>query len=209
MPSSRRLKATGLAALLTLCILLYITTAASSTRDSPFYTRTVTAIQNRETAEAQAAAATSERQRLELLERIEKEHNAALAAAEAEEELKAATRASGADVDQEPIMPYGASKVVDANTGEKEVAGRKYMKDGRVVTYKPPKGVEDDGVAKLGNVDPHSSHAPDANDSDVAIEAELNDIFRKGPIIIFSKSYCPHSRQAKVSYPGLVGARLY
>ena len=202
MPSSRRLKVTGLAALLTICIVFYITHGASSTQNSDFYKRTVSAIQNKQIVRSREDILDEERHRLERLDRIEKEHKAAISAGAAQE-TKTHTHASGANANQLPIIPngqYGASKVADAKAGEKSVAGRKYMKDGKIVTYKPLGEDDDDGVAKVGNVYPHSSHEAVAPDQDEeAVEVALNDILRKGPIIIFSKTYCPFSKKAKVS----------
>lgn len=145
---------------------------------------------------------------MERVDRIEKEHNAALSAAAAPpKETNPIDYANGSG-QQNPIIPngdYGVKKVENAKEGERSVAGRKYMKDGKVVTYKPLDGDEvEDGVAKVGNVEPLSSHEAVAQSQyDKQVEAALNDILRKGPIIIFSKSYCPHSKQAKVSLPNI------
>lgn len=96
--------------------------------------------------------------------------------------------------DQKPIAPGAVSG--------RPVAGRKMMADGKVVESNKANG--DDGVAKVGNVGPQTTHhtAPGESEEDKEkreIEATLNDILRKGPIIIFSKSYCPYSKKAKVS----------
>lgn len=201
MPSSRRLKFTGLITLLTVCVIFYITHGASSTHNSQFYTRTVAAIRDKQTSKSREDIIAEERRRLDRVDRIEKEHNAALSAAAAGETRPVGYSSGGSK--QDPIVPngeYGAAKVADAKAGEKSVAGRKYMKDGKVVTYKPLEEDEEDGVAKVGNVEPHSSHHAVAGEEyDKAVEAALNDILRKGPIIIFSKTYCPFSKKAKVS----------
>ncbi len=202
MPSSRRLKVTGLAALLTICVVFYITHGASSTQNSDFYKRTVSAIQKKQLVRSREDVLEEERRRFDRLDRIEKEHIAALSAAPPKD-TKASSHENEGSAYQNPIIPngeYGASKVVDAKAGEKSVAGRKYMKDGKVVTYKSREGAEDDGVAKVGNVYPYASHeALPESHSEEAVESALNDILRKGPIIVFSKTYCPHSKKAKVS----------
>lgn len=108
---------------------------------------------------------------------------------------------------QAPILDSrvkpAASQAPDAISGGKSVAGRKYMKDGKVVTYKSAEDAENDGVAKVGNVDPQSSHAAIKDKAqtpdDPEVTAELNDILKKGPIIVFSKTFCPFSKKAKVS----------
>ena len=208
MPSSRRLKVTGLVALLTVGILYYITNGASSTQNSAFYTRTVAATKNRQEAEARENVFVEERQRNERVERIQKEHDAAISAAESQP-----TRTSGPTKSEKqkllvPDAQEAASRASDSISGEKSVAGRKLMKDGKVVHY--DKGLtsdEDDGVAKVGNVDPAASRAAKADkvdvetEEDMKVEKALNEILKKGPIIIFSKSYCPFSKKAKVSFP--------
>lgn len=196
MPSSRRFKVTSLAAILIVCVIYYITHGASSTHNSEFYTRTVAAIQDKNAAKLREDLLAQEAQRLERVERIEKEHNAAVSAA-------AGGETQPTDINQDPIIPGkdGADKVADIKAGQKSVAGRKYMKDGKEVTYKSPDGDDNDGVAKVGNIGAHSSHSPVAGEGDDhAVEATLNDILRKGPIIIFSKTYCMFSAKAKVSF---------
>ena len=182
MPSSRRMRATGLVAILLVCIIFYITHGAKSTHDSPFYTRTVAAIQDREAKEARQHALTEEIERLERVERLQREHDAAVSEAALKE--------------QKPIVPDTSSK----STSGKSVAGRKMMNDGKVVHGGSSKDTVD-GVAKVGNVGPQSSHAvvgeKEESEEERKVQAELNDILKKGPIIIFSKSYCPYSRKAK------------
>ena len=213
MPSSRRFKVVGLAALLTVCIIFYVTNGASSTHNSAFYTRTVTAIREKQNSRLSEDVIAEEKQRLERIDRLEKEHNAAISVAAAQETRPVVYREGSAN--QRPIIPngnYGASKVADAKAGEKSVAGRKYMKDGKPVHYKLAEDTEDDGVAKVGNVGPKSSHsaiAGEEEDDDTAgVEEALNEILRKGPIIIFSKTFCPFSKKAKVSRAQLITAAV-
>lgn len=89
----------------------------------------------------------------------------------------------------------------------KPVAGRKTMlataaaSNDKVVQAKPAHD-DDDGVAKVGNVETRPSTARNGQtgpetEEDHRVETELNDILKKGPIIIFSKSYCPFSKKAK------------
>lgn len=206
MPSSRRLKVTGLVILLTVLIVLYITQGASTTHNSPFYTRTVAAIQQKESAAARSEVIAAERQRQERVDKIQREHDKAVA-----------------DAANTPLVKAGVQKPLvaedhDAITGQKvtdkvkPVAGRKIMKDDRIYPGTPAEG-DDDGVAKVGNIEPKAtSRKPKSGADDASsttektaeehqIDAELNDILKKGPIIIFSKSYCPHSQKAKVSIP--------
>lgn len=191
MPSSRRLKVTGLAIVLTLCVLYYITSAASSTENSPFYTRTLQALQDKEDAAAQADIIAKEQQRLERVERLQKEHDAAIA-------NEVPTPAAQAPQKQQPIVQDADGK--GEAGGEKSVAGRKKMMKGDKIVYERPDKDENDGVAKVGNVEPKSSHAAvtdGESDDEHAVETALNEILKKGPTIIFSKSYCPFSKKAK------------
>lgn len=194
MPSSRRLKVTGLVALLTVCIIFYITNGARSTHDSAFYTRTVSAIKDRQDNEARRNALAEERERLARVERLHREHDVAVSAAAAEE-----TRSVNIGPNQKPIIPQAGIK---SSVGGKSVAGRKMMSDGKVVHGSPAEDA-DDGVAKVGNIGPQSSHAivgdKDEPEEDHKVQDALNEVLKKGPIIIFSKSYCPFSKKAKVS----------
>ena len=230
MPSSRRLKVTGLIAVLTVLIIIYVSNGAKSTYNSQFYTRTVEAINNRQDAEARQNVVADEKARLERMERIQKEHDAAVAAAAQESSSVKlggdAAKAAGTEAGKEKQKPFAedvkdaASDVVDevkdAAGAAKEkvlteaekvkpVAGRKTMtmKDGdKVVQTKPATANDDDGVAKIGNIAPKASitlqdkPGPESEE-DHAVETGLNDILKKGPIIIFSKSYCPFSKKAK------------
>ena len=47
------------------------------------------------------------------------------------------------------------------------------------------------------------SESEEESASDHEIEVEMNSILKKGPIIIFSKSYCPFSMKAKVRLPAI------
>jgi len=204
--------------ILTFLIILYVTNGAKSTYNSPFYTRTVEAIKNRQDAATRDSVIEEERQRHERVERLQKEHDVAVSAVSSEESgvlseaAKAAGAGKGADK-QKPLVDdvkEGVSAVAEAAKEAesaivervKPVAGRKTMKDDRVVETKPLKD-GDDGVAKVGNVEPKASSAlapdqPGAETAeDHAVELELNDILKRGPIIIFSKSYCPYSKKAK------------
>ena len=75
---------------------------------------------------------------------------------------------------------------------------------GAVVEGKPATD-DNDGVAKVGNIELKASGAAlgdstsEETEEEHRVESELNDILKKGPIIIFSKSYCPYSKKAKVS----------
>ncbi len=197
MPSSRRLKTTGLIAILVILIIFYVTNGARSTHNSPFYTRTVAAIKARQEAQARGDIIAEEHQRR--VEKVEREHKVAVAASAAHgEDAKPPPRTTNkADPydQQEPIVGR-----IQSTGLARPVAGRKMMGDGKVVQGKAG---DDDGVAKVGNVAPKSSHAVIGGSKEVTeedkVEAAFDEILKKGPIIIFSKSYCPFSKKAKVS----------
>jgi len=228
MPSSRRLKVTGLIALLTVLIILYVTNGASNTYNSPFYTRTVDAIKARQDAEARENVVAEERSRLDRVERLQKEHDVAVSAAAAETGSvipnvlgKAAAADAGPekqkplaqDVKEAASAAAGAlgSAVSQAAEKVKTVAGPKITSPGgvrgssiaspdkKIVQTKPASAGPDDGVARLGVVASSqvSSNPGPETEEDHRVEVELNDILKKGPIIIFSKSHCPFSKKAK------------
>lgn len=201
MPSSRRLKVTGLVALLTVCIIFYITNGASTTKNSEFYRRTVAAINDKKAAREQSEATLDARLRSERVEQVQKEHDAAIAAAE----TQGSGIVGGASEKQKPLVQNvkSAATLPTESITSKSIAGRKYMKDGKVVVYKSKDDNGHDGVAKVGNVGPQSSRAvagtQKEDNSNQEVEAALNDILKKGPIIVFSKTFCPFSKKAKVS----------
>ncbi|KAF2451404.1 glutaredoxin [Karstenula rhodostoma CBS 690.94] len=83
-------------------------------------------------------------------------------------------------------------KFVDSITGgdsDKAPRGR-YSKDGK---QQPLEGVAAVGGRTQDKKPPKENETEDYHDA----EAELNIILKKSPIIIFSKTYCPHSRKAK------------
>ncbi|KAK1074711.1 hypothetical protein LTR74_000955 [Friedmanniomyces endolithicus] len=226
MPSSRRLKVTGLIALLTVLIILYITNGASNTYNSPFYTRTVDAIKARQDAEARENVVAEERSRLDRVERLLKEHDVAVSAAAGEtgSVVKNVGNAIGVEAGPEKQKPLAqdvkeaasaAAGAVGAAVPQvaekvKTVAGPKVTSPGglgssnaspdkKIVQTKPASAGPDDGVARLGVVASSqvSSNPGPETEEDHRVEVELNDILKKGPIIIFSKSHCPFSKKAK------------
>lgn len=80
-----------------------------------------------------------------------------------------------AGANQKPLDVAGSSRG-DA-TGEKGVAGRKKMAQ-----------TDDDSEERLKKAESKEEHE---------LEVELNSILKRSPIIIFSKTYCPHSARAK------------
>lgn len=204
MPPTRRLKTALLLAFLATLTIIYITHGASSTYSSPFYTRTVEAIKTRHDTEARDAVIAEEKTRADRVARIQEEHEKAMGATKQKPMVE--------DI---PAVATPSVKAQEAPAADsKPVAGRKMIPSegngnsnngGKVVVN--PKA-EDDGVARVGNTGAsksrESSAAKKPSDgeeetaSEHEIEVEMNSILKKGPIIIFSKSYCPYSKKAKV-----------
>ena len=199
MPSTRRLKTAIILAVFATLTILYVTQAPSNTHNSPFYTRTVAAIQARRDNEARESVIAEEKTRADRVARIQEEHDQAMVANKQKpivENVPTASRASEAPA---------------AGAEGKPAAGRKMTptdgnKGGKVVVN--PNSDDHEGVARVGNTGSSKSHESSAakkesqseeeSASDHEIEVEMNSILKKGPIIIFSKSYCPFSMKAKV-----------
>ena len=203
MPSTRRLKTALLLAVLATLTILYITQGPSNTYSSPFYQRTAAAIQTRHDTEARDAIIAEEKTHADRVARIQEEHEKAMG------ETKQKPLAA-----EDAPAPASTAKAQEAPAADgKPVAGRKMMpsegngNNGGKKVVNP--NAEDDGVAKVGNTGASKSRESSAaknkqsepkeeTDSEHEIEVEMNSILKKGPIIIFSKSYCPYSKKAKV-----------
>lgn len=207
MPSTRQFRSIGLLTVLAFCIIYYIYNGASDTHESEFYQRTKAALERKKTSHDRDQIFAEEKDRLGRVERLRKEHDAAV-------EKEGATKVS---------TSHSEAAVTQVVGGEERIKGQKPLKvpdtekDGKVVHGAPEKD-SDDGVAKIGNVrqQQQSLHKEggavtegEDDDEDAAakrkkkqeeaeVEAELTDILKKGPIIVFSKSYCPYSKKAKV-----------
>ncbi|KAH9823679.1 Glutaredoxin [Teratosphaeria destructans] len=208
MPSSRRMRVTGLVALLTVFVIFYITHGARSTYNSQFYTRTVEALKTRQDAQARQDMIEKEKSQLDRVKQLQREHNAAVSAKASEETATAkvdggAGRAAVAGAnDQKPLAADVKDAIDDGNVVP--VAGRRTMKDSSQKIVKTrPTGDSNDGVAKVGNVDARPTKPSSLTDSEPEteeeheVEVELDTILKKGPIIVFSKSYCRFSKKAK------------
>ncbi|KAI5194450.1 glutaredoxin [Aureobasidium subglaciale] len=203
MPSQRRVKVFALLAALAVLSFIYLSSAGSSTRSSPFYTNTASALD----AKHQEALDLENHQKIQQVhEAAEKEKEAAnirdpdLAAVPGQkvgkDQKPFAVDAEAAAEKAQKVADTVKEGVKDAvhglvDAGEKGVAGRKMIKG--------EKGLKDDGVAKVGNTGAQPTQAADDGESEEQhkVETELNAILKKSPIIIFSKSYCPYSKKAK------------
>ncbi|KAM0723062.1 hypothetical protein Q7P37_001262 [Cladosporium fusiforme] len=200
MPPTRRLKTALLLALFATLTIIYVTHGASNTYNSQFYTRTVAAMQTRQDNEAREAMIAEEKTRADRVARIQEEHEQAMG--------KAKQKPMVEDAAGQPSVK--AQEAPAAASEGKPVAGRKMMPDGNgnggKVVVNP--NADDDGVARVGNggaaksressvASKNNKVEDEESESEHEIEVEMNSILKKGPIIIFSKSYCPFSKKAK------------
>jgi hypothetical protein len=204
MPPTRRLKTALLLAVLATLTILYITQGASNTYSSPFYQRTVAAIQNRHDTEARDAVIAEEKTRADRVARIQEEHEKAMGATKQKPIVEDVPAAAAATLKAQEA-PAADSKPV---AGRKMTPSEGNSNNGGKVVVNP--NAEDDGVARVGNTGASKSRESSAakklseseeeTASEHEIEVEMNSILKKGPIIIFSKSYCPFSKKAKVCH---------
>ncbi|KAF2645555.1 glutaredoxin [Massarina eburnea CBS 473.64] len=171
MPSQRRVRVFGLLLFVFVAITLYMTTSARQTRSSAFYVKTQEALQAREYMEAaKQRDADGVESRLKA----------------AEDDAKKATNAKH--------EKYLDSVGGGSKENKKSVGGGKFrMQDGDEQKAVP-------GVATVGGRPRDklaSKEKAKESPEDHEVEVELNAILKKSPIIIFSKSYCPHSKKAK------------
>ncbi|KAK7537738.1 thioredoxin-like protein [Phyllosticta paracitricarpa] len=215
--SQRRFKILGLVVFLAVLTILYITSAARQTRESDFYLKTQYALSQREKnnnaqPHVQPKMATSDDDVSKRLKAAEdKAKKSANFKGDRIQEVVAAGKADQekdrvigkAEANSVKVAKSDASSEQDEITGERSVAGRVIMKDGKSDSV--------DGVARVGNVgdsvraasangaksSSDASSSVDQTDEDKEAEEELNAILKKSPIIIFSKSYCGFSAKAK------------
>ena len=202
MPSTRRLKTAVILALFATLTILYVTQAPSNTHTSPFYTRTVAAIQARRDNEARESLMAEEKTRADRVARIQEEHDQAMVANKQKPIVENAPTASRSS---EAAPAAGAEGKPAAGRKMSPTDGTTGNKGGKVVVN--PNSDDHEGVARVGNTGSSKSHESSAakkqsdseeeSASDHEIEVEMNSILKKGPIIIFSKSYCPFSMKAK------------
>jgi hypothetical protein len=186
MPSSRQYKVLGFIALLSVLIVYYVSSGASSTQTSQFYQRTAASLKstthNVKDAAARQHILEDERAHADRVERLRKEHDVAT---------------------EKANVVGGGEKMPPVAGGAAPAAAATRKKEGKVVEHPPAEGY--DGVAKVGNVEPKKSPAVHVSEKETDAEHETEDrltfILKQGPIIVFSKSYCPYSKKAKVKYP--------
>lgn len=194
MPSPRRIKILGLLAFVIIISILFYTTSTRQSQglESPhddFYAKTVNALENKggDSAEQKPPAkAGSEAANADEAESIARGWRLQEAAADAKK--KANAKAPKPDP---PSSVVGVGNSAELQGAVKGVAGRKKFTEAEkqeVIKEGAGKERENEKV-----IEEEEIMTPEKR----AAVTELNLILKKSPIIIFSKSYCPHSRRAK------------
>lgn len=177
MASMRRIKIFGLLVFIAVISLLFYTSSLRQQRNvaagtGDFYTKTMKGLGKQEVAEAGAGSMAG------------KSDDDDKVAKQMAQRLKDAADKAKDNANAKAFKPDPPSQVVGKGNaaegqGERSVAGRK--KIGGEKAQEVVKEKEKDEEEK----------------EDVEVTTELNTILKKSPIIIFSKSYCPHSKRAK------------
>ncbi|KAK2042986.1 glutaredoxin [Colletotrichum somersetense] len=109
------------------------------------------------------------------------------------------------DADDEKLAKDMAGRLKAAEEKAKELANKKSPLKPDAPSEVVGKGNSAAGQDKKEKTAAGKDGAKDSGDvekktesnEEHAVEAELNSILKKSPVIIFSKSYCPHSKKAK------------
>ncbi|KAI9747117.1 MAG: hypothetical protein M1835_002214 [Candelina submexicana] len=170
MPSQRRLRIYVILVLIVVVYILYTTSDARQPRSQDFYAKTVTAMNAKQRAQADADNA-------EINQKLKKAENAAKNAAE----RKFARPPEG-------VAGVAGDRILGAD--EKTVAGRKKMKTTAAGEAEAPLVLTEEEAAAKKKADTEK-------EAEREVDNELNGILKRSPIIIFSKTYCPYSKKAK------------
>lgn len=195
MPSTRRVKVMAITLVIVVCTILYLSNDSSS---QDFYDRTVAALEKKQASDQEVA------QKLQDIKD----------AARMQEPVAPNTprKADAADAkDEIPIdskfltlehQGTGSSQTGKTDDDAKSVAGRKKMLKGGET--KDLHSGKEAPMAAEGEKEKYPAgkkiekEEKVESEEDHEVEMELNSILKKGPIIIFSKSYCPFSAKAKL-----------
>lgn len=179
MPSTRRLKTFTFLLVVAVCTIFYLTNDARRAVSQDFYTNTVNALNAKDRA--------SQHDSSDLHDIREAAKKGAIP------ETDGLPRQAGAK-QQAPLVVPVPTKGPDEKEGKgsKVVGGRQPIKGGEKWDMATGKEAPvKDGKGKKGKEEEKES------EEEHEVEVELNGILKKGPIIIFSKSYCPFSAKAK------------
>ncbi|CZT00125.1 related to glutaredoxin [Rhynchosporium agropyri] len=176
MPSVRRIKVFGLLIVMAIITLLFYTNSGGSDLEArqtgDFFHKTKSALEKSPVGGGSSTAGMGK-----VVGTSDEDKEASKA------RLKEAAQMAKDNANMKAPKPDPPSKVVGvgsaAEGGKKGVAGRKKFGSGGSEAQEPIKDEKKKG------------------DEDLDVEAEFNSILKKSPIIIYSKSYCPHSKRAK------------
>ncbi|KAL9000063.1 MAG: hypothetical protein Q9188_005756 [Gyalolechia gomerana] len=190
MPSTRRIKfVSAIIAVVLLCI-LYYTNDADTLSSSEFYSRTVAAM------DREASSSSPSIQKHDSVS-----HEAHQAAADGKvKEPPPIPPAKGQE--HEAVLVAPDDKSVKPDKDAKGVTGRKKYKGGEHWDVASGKQAPFGGKKKLEDEESEEDEVGKKyekveTEEEHEVEVELNSILKKGPIIVFSKSYCPYSKKAK------------
>ncbi|KAH9210558.1 thioredoxin-like protein [Leptodontidium sp. 2 PMI_412] len=176
MPSMRRIKVLGLLIVIAIVTLLLYSKSGQSeleaSQTGDFFYKTKSALER--TPVGGGASTAGKGKVVGTSSEEDKEASRA--------RLKEAAQVAKDNANLKAPKPDPPSKVVGigsaAEGAEKSVAGRKKFNAGGSEAQEPIREEEE-------------------SEEDQDVKAEFNSILKKAPIIIFSKSYCPHSARAK------------
>ncbi|KAL9595135.1 MAG: hypothetical protein Q9219_006623 [cf. Caloplaca sp. 3 TL-2023] len=192
MPSTRRVKTIAAIAAFILCCILYYSNNADTISSADFYSRTVAAMERE---------ASSSRSGAHIQKHDSMSHQAHQAATDGKVK-EPPPILPAKDQEREAVLVAPDDRSIKPDKDSKGLTGKKKYKGGEhwdVASGKqaPVGGKkrlddeesdEDEGIKKGERKETEEEHE---------VEVELNSILRKGPIIVFSKSYCPYSKKAK------------
>ncbi|KAL9016358.1 MAG: hypothetical protein Q9185_006304 [Variospora sp. 1 TL-2023] len=192
MPSTRRVKVLAALVALVLCCIVYYSNDADTISSAEFYSRTEAAMER----EAQSPNFHSSN----LGEHGTVDHDAHEPPAGGKiNEPPPIPPVKGQE--HEAVLVAPDDKSVKPEKDARGAAGRKKYKGGEhwdVASGKQApvgeKQNEEENETHLGVKDEKETKE---TEEEHKLEVELNSILKKGPIIIFSKSYCPYSKKAK------------
>lgn len=180
MPSARRLKTFTFLLVIAVCTVFYLTNDARRAASQDFYTNTVNALN------AKDRASQPDSSNYDNIKQVAKKG--------ATPEMDGLPRKPGAQQQAPLEVPVPTKGLEDEKDGKgsKALGGRPPIKGGEKWDMATGKEAPvKDGKGKEGKEEKKESK------EEHEVEVELNGILKKGPIIVFSKSYCPFSAKAK------------
>ncbi|KAJ5855785.1 uncharacterized protein N7529_009729 [Penicillium soppii] len=175
MPSQRRLRLTVIAVIAFLVLTIYYTGETSKIQNQKFYRSTLDAMKAKEAKTAKIQ---------------EKIQNAMHAPGEIPAAVAGTGDALSAEVQKAAVPPAN----VNEDTEEIPIAGRTKM-------TVPKKGqdtdIQKEDKTETSEMSEEDKERAEKEKKESEANTELNDILKRAPVIIFSKSYCPYSKKAK------------